>query len=446
MEERSWLRYALRMGLISFLVTVGFGAANMILPYYLLALLGRLHTLPDVLSRVNASGIALEYGSLVSAFMATRAFLAFISGGLSDALGRKRLILLGLLIYTVVGALYAAVTSFTQLLLLRALQGVASALVWPVAETLLVELVPPMYRTRALSIYVMSMQFGQILGPLFGVGAYLAARHLFDGNVMAVLRAPFVILALMNLAGLVVALGLPETLRKRTRLTVRSALGFLEILRESSGEVRSSILALITNSGINGLAMGIFVSIVIIYVMSRVTANLIVLGTVFAAASIVGMLAAYPLARRADRLTLHGKKAMVVGLAVLARTTWMLIAFARDVITLFIAMTLANLGFAVLMPLLRVLQAELVPPERRGALFGAQQAFFNMGMVIGPMLGAALYRAWSGLQLLGGLLTGGELVFIIATLLGYIGAAIIAVWYKPVSVAATPQAQKMRVA
>ena len=434
------------MALISFLVTVGFSAANIILPYFLMALLGRLHQLPDVVGRLNTTGIAIEFGSLVSAFMATRAFLAFISGGLSDAFGRKRMILAGLALYTVAGALYAFINSFAELLVLRALQGVASALVWPVAETLLVELVPPMYRTRALSIYVMSMQLGQIVGPVFGVGAYLIARHIYDGNLMLVLRTPFLILALMSLAGLLVALGLPETLRgRRAKLSLSTAFGFISILREAAGEVRQSILALVANSGINGLAMGIFVSIVLIYVMSTVTANMVVLGTVFAAASIVGMLFAYPLARKADRLKLTGKKTMVVVIAVLARTTWMLIAFARDIITLFIAMVLANVGFGVLLPLIRVLQAELVPPEKRGALFGAQQAFFNLGMIIGPLFGAALYKAWANLKLLGGLLTGHELIFIIAAVLGYIGAAIIAVWYKPVSVYEAPGAKKVEV-
>ncbi len=429
--DGGWFRRVLPLALVSFLISVGFAAVNLILPYYLLALAGLLHRPPDILARVKTDEIALEFGMLISAFMATRAVLAYFAGALSDALGRKPLILLGLGLYTLTGLLYALATSFEQLLALRALQGVASALVWPVAETLLVELVPPLYRARALSVYVMSMQLGHILGPLVGVAAYLAAKSLVDGDLMTLLRAPFVILAAFMFAGLVAGLTVPETLRERRRFSGREALGLFGFLGELPSVVRRSALALLANSGINGFVMGIFTSIVLVYVMEHVTANMLALGVVMAAASIAGMLLVAPFMKRVDRLHLEAKKKLLVAVAALARTTIILIAFATSIYELFIAMLLSQASFYILMPVLRVLQAELLPPEKRGALFGAQQALFNAGMIIGPAVGGWLYRAWANLTL--GPITGQQLIFILAMLLGYIGVAVIALFYEPVS-------------
>ncbi len=429
--DAGWLRRVLPLALVSFLVSVGFAAVNLILPYYLLALAGLLNRPPDILSRVETDEIALEFGMLISAFMATRAVLAYFAGALSDAFGRKPLILLGLGLYTLTGLLYALATSFEQLLALRALQGVASALVWPVAETLLVELVPPLYRARALSAYVMSMQLGHILGPLVGVAAYLAAKSLVDGDVMTLLRAPFIILAVFMFAGLVAGLAVPETLRERRGFSRREALGLFGFLGELPSVVKRSALALLANSGINGFVMGIFTSIVLVYVMEHVTANMLVLGLVMAAASITGIILVAPLMRRIDRLRLEAKKRLLVVVAALARTTIILVAFATSIYELFIAMLLSQASFYILMPVLRVLQAELLPPEKRGALFGAQQALFNAGMIIGPAVGGWLYRAWADVTL--GPVTGQQLIFILAMLLGYIGVAVIALLYEPVS-------------
>lgn len=428
--------------LISLLISVGFAAVNLIIPYYLLALKGLLTEPPDILARVETREVALEFGAMTSAFMLTRTLFALVSGGLSDHFGRKKLIVTGMAIYVLVSILYVFTASVEELILLRALQGVASALVWPVAETLLVDLVPPFYRARALSLYVISMQVGHVAGPLVGVAAYMASRMLIHGDVITLLRAPFAIVALFTIPGLILATTLPETIqRSETRNSLASAaLSFTSVFREVGDRVRRSLAAIYTNSLINGFTMGIFVSVATLFIMDRITANPIHIGITFAVASLVGMTTAYPMAGRIDRLDAARKKTVLIAAAFTARTTWLLIAFSSNILELLAALILAQVSFNILMPLMRTIQVELVPQNLRGRVFGMQQAFFNAGMIVGPMVGAYLYRAWKDLVLLGGLLSGDQLVFIMAALLGYVGAAVLALYYEPVSSPSAPRA------
>ncbi len=423
--------------MLSFVVSLGFAALNLILPYYLLALKGLLTKPPDTLARIRGTErVAIEFGAMTTGFMATRTLFALVGGGLADSYGRRRMIITGSVIYVIVAVLYAFTSNVWQLILLRSLQGAASAIVWPVAEATLIDLVPYYYRARALALYTISFQAGNILGPVVGAAAYIIARGFLRGvDVLTLLRAPFLISAAIMVPGVVAALLVPETVRNRVRGGLKAAaLSFTTVFRYARGRVGRSIYAIFVNSLVNGLALGIFTSVVMLFVMERVTANPVILGIVFFVASITGMVTAYPMARIADRLDVRSRKRMLVAAAYAARTAWLLIAFVSSVWQLLAAMILAQVGFSILLPLLRTAFAELVPSEMRGKAFGVQQAFFNAGMAVGPMIGATLYKLWSGWILLGGLLEGKQLVFIIATLLGYFGATILLLYYEPISI------------
>ncbi|RLG46574.1 MAG: hypothetical protein DRN90_06300, partial [Thermoproteota archaeon] len=123
---------------LGFMVSLGFGSISAVLPYYILYLAGKLDRLPETFERISgASSYALEYTALMSAFMLTRAIMARYFGTLSDRVGRKKIILVGTLFYVLMALAYIASSSTIHLYLIRGFQGIASAMVWPVAEALL---------------------------------------------------------------------------------------------------------------------------------------------------------------------------------------------------------------------------------------------------------------------------------------------------------------------
>ncbi len=432
MEQRVIRRNLVGVVLISFLVTVGFGAVNLIVPYYILALKGVLRELPERLGAVHAERAVVEIGAMASAFMATRALVAAWSGWLADRFGRKPLIAVGMALYVVLGLLYALTTSPWQLVALRAVQGVASALVWPVAEALLVDSVAPELRTRALSVYIMVTNAGQVVGPAIGSAAYEVSKRLLEARgVVEVFRAPFIIITLFTAPGLAVALLLRETLGPRLVSKAEEVMErFRGGLRELPASVKRALAAFYASGLLNGLAVGIVSSIMIVYVIDYVAKEPTRVGAAMSLAGLAGLVAAYPAAHIADHLAEAGRKQLLIATFLAARLLLAVIGFIRSY-WLFVAVAAAlNVAMNVSIPLLRSIQAALVPSRLRGRVFGLQQAFFNSGMVVGPMLGAYIYKAYYNRELLAGI-TGAQAAFIIAAALGLVGVALIAAYYNP---------------
>ena len=419
--------------IISFLIPLGFSAANLIVPYYILALKGVLKELPEQVGALHAYRAAVEMGALVSAFMGTRAVLAALSGWLSDRLGRRVMIIAGMVLYSILGVLYALTTTVWQLIVLRAVQGVASALVWPVAETLIVESVRQEFRTRALSLYVIASNVGNIVGPVIGGLAYEISRRLYAGQgVLAVLRAPFIIITIATLPGVILAFLVKETLGESREGEHRGKTGFRGGLRQLPAAVKRALLAFYVNGLMNGVAVGIMSSIVFVYVLDFVAKTPTRVASIMLISGTAGLIVSYPAASIADKLGPLARKYVLVTIYIVARVFLAIMGLVKGY-WLFVAIAaLLNIAMNISIPLLRAIQAELVPARLRGRVFGLQQAFFNTGMVVGPLIGGPLYRYLYGRSVAG--LPGEEIVFLLSALLGLIGVTFLALLYDPLAV------------
>jgi MFS family permease len=97
--------------------------------------------LPLYAKSFAASGLSI--GVVFSAFSLSRSLLGPLVGRLSDRVGRKRILMMGLAGYTVVSLLYVVAMSLWQLGLFRLLQGAASVMVTPIAQAYIGDITPP---------------------------------------------------------------------------------------------------------------------------------------------------------------------------------------------------------------------------------------------------------------------------------------------------------------
>jgi MFS family permease len=141
--------------------------------------------------RCSATTSGLDVGLLTSAFLPRGHSSPAPAGAQSDRLGRKRLILAGLLIYTVVSVLFGAAQSWQELLVYRAIQGVASAMVWPPATALIGDLTPPGRRGNAIGIYNAISMSGWAIGPGVGGSIKWYAENVLHMGLLDSYRAPF---------------------------------------------------------------------------------------------------------------------------------------------------------------------------------------------------------------------------------------------------------------
>jgi EmrB/QacA subfamily drug resistance transporter len=122
--------------------------------------------LPVIRRELHASISQLEW--TVNAYTLTFAVLLLTGAALGDRFGRRRMFVLGLLLFTGASAAAALSTSATALDIARAVQGVGGAVVTPLTLTILSSAVPAERRGLALGIWGGVGGLAVALGPLLG--------------------------------------------------------------------------------------------------------------------------------------------------------------------------------------------------------------------------------------------------------------------------------------
>ena len=148
-------------------------------------------------------------GFIVSIYGAAQLITQIPIGRLSDRVGRKKILLLGLITFTFMPLLYIYASDAYFLLLIRALGGVGASAVWPLAMALIVDQTGPEGRGAALGFYNASFYSALAFGPLFGGGLY----DLFG------IQAPFIFWALLGVASVIIVyLRVQEPEKKRVSI------------------------------------------------------------------------------------------------------------------------------------------------------------------------------------------------------------------------------------
>ncbi len=122
--------------------------------------------LPVYAHDLGAKGtyVALIFG----AFSLSRTFFLPYFGNLSDAKGRKPFIVIGLLAYTLIAVAFLFLESVEGLILLRFIQGIASAMVMPVVQAYVGEISPFGKEGLIMGLFNTSLYAGLSIGPLIG--------------------------------------------------------------------------------------------------------------------------------------------------------------------------------------------------------------------------------------------------------------------------------------
>jgi len=148
-----------------------------------------------------------------------------IAGFLSDALGRRRVLLAGLAVFTLAGIACAVAPSIEWLLVARVVQGLGSASSPVLARAMVRDTQPPAGAARMLSTILAVLALAPMLAPL--LGSFLLAHFAW--------QAIFVTLAAIGVVfSAMAALTLPETLppERRVALSLATTLrGFTRFFR-----------------------------------------------------------------------------------------------------------------------------------------------------------------------------------------------------------------------
>ena len=122
--------------------------------------------LPYIQQELSADAVMLSW--IVTAYLLSTAVFLVPAGKIADIYGRKKLFLIGLLIYSGATFLCALVPSVIWLIMARILQGFGASIVLTTATAILTSVYPPQERGKALGINVSMVYIGLACGPTLG--------------------------------------------------------------------------------------------------------------------------------------------------------------------------------------------------------------------------------------------------------------------------------------
>ncbi len=111
------------------------------------------------------------YAWVFSLYILTQTVSMPIFGKLSDLYGRRKFLVLGLVIFMAGSALSGAAQDINQLIIFRALQGIGSGAFFPIAIAVAGVVFPPSQRGRVQGIFSSVFGIAAVLGP--SAGSYL---------------------------------------------------------------------------------------------------------------------------------------------------------------------------------------------------------------------------------------------------------------------------------
>ena len=406
---------------LDFIISLGFGLILPLFPLYVILL----------------GGGGLEVGILFSSFVFTRAILATPFGNLSDRIGRKRLILIGSFLYAFLAILFTVPDTWSGLIFVRALQGVASAMVWPVSEALVIDSCPANRRGGSLGKIVMSSNLGMMLGPFVGGGLFLFARDFLGYSEANSYKFPFYITAAVALVG--AALVWAYVTDARVPQEHKRKLSLRELLRPDGLDKQGmrNLNLLYANAAMEGFSFSSIGPLMVLFLSFKFSLDAGIAAIVIGIGMGLGALVAYPSGRLADRV---GKKKMFVLGGYIAFIGTVLIPFGWVLLAAIVFLGMRSMAFQVASPALRAMQADAVPSNVRGRLIGMLESMSNLGSVIGAPVGGLLWDAFKGRDLgLASLMDGTVIPFIVSGLMGLFTVSLVLLFVSEKRLAASTE-------
>jgi MFS transporter, DHA1 family, multidrug resistance protein len=349
--------------------------------------------MPFLIEKFGAGG--QEMGWLFSSYSLMQLICAPLWGMLSDRVGRKPVIAIGVLGYAISMFLFGLATQFWMLFVARTLSGILSSAASPTSMAYISDNTSPEERSRGMGQLGAAIGVGVIAGPL--LGGLLSSRSL---------SLPFFVGAgLAGLSFLLVVFLLPES-HPIQEATQKKSLR-VQVIRQVILSPAGLLLILIF---IMSFGLANFQGIIGLYAVDKfsfTTRQVGVLWMVIGAVLILGQgVLAGPLSKRFGELPLirFGLLGGALG--------FLFISLAVNFVTLLLALGFFTLNLALIGPALNA-HISRYAGEHQGTVMGMNSAASSLGRVLGPLVAGPLYDTnmqyplWSGAAtlLLGAILT-----------------------------------------
>ncbi|WP_153722786.1 MFS transporter [Sporosarcina cascadiensis] len=349
-------------------ITLGLLLTNLLIAFLGIGLV--IPVMPTLMNELHISGKVVGY--MVAIFAMAQLLVSPVSGRWVDTVGRKKMIVIGLIIFSASEFLFGIGQTLPVLFVSRILGGISAAFIMPAVTAFIADITTMETRSKALGFMSAAISTGFIIGP--GIGGFLAdfgtrVPFFFAGG-LALFAAIFSLLMLREPARYQEAVAEDEEKPGIKRIFARRYfIVFVIILILSFG-------------------LASFESIFSLFVDHKFGFTPKDIAIIITGGGLVGALAQVLLFDKLARMI--GEKRLIFFCLVFSAALVFITTFVQSYFAVLAVTIIIFVGFDLIRPAATSYLSKIAGNEQ-GFVGGMNSMFTSIGNVFGPVIGGALF-------------------------------------------------------
>jgi len=356
---KNYNKSALILFISLFLVMVGFGIIFPILPFYVR----------------HYKGDAATLGLLMSTYSIMQFIFAPLWGRLSDRVGRRPVLLIGLGGYGISFIIFGLANHLWVMFVARIISGVLSSATLPTAMAYIADITTADGRAKGMGLMGAAMGLGVIVGPGLGgiVGHYSLSMPFFLAGGLALLTLPWAYFLL------------PESnVPQLTAMPSETKAFTLAVYRDPQFPLLATTLII-------SFTMAMYEGTFALFAADRVGFGPREMGILFAIIGVLSVVIQSLLLWRI--INFFGDTAVITGSLVISAAGLFLMMQATSITGLWFYTAIFSAGNTCLRPGISTLITKTTS-KGQGAAMGLMQSFDSLGRIAGPVFGGWTYELY----------------------------------------------------
>ncbi|MFJ9290778.1 multidrug efflux MFS transporter Bmr [Bacillus halotolerans] len=326
---------------------------------------------PAIMNELHLSGTAVGY--MVACFAVTQLIVSPIAGRWVDRFGRKIMIVIGLLFFSVSEFLFGIGKTVDILFISRMLGGISAAFIMPGVTAFIADITTVKTRPKALGYMSAAISTGFIIGP--GIGGFLAEIHS---------RLPFFFAAAFALIAAILSmltLREPERNPENEKIEGQKTGGFKRIFAPMY--FIAFLIILISSFGLAS-----FESLFALFVDHKFGFTASDIAILITGGAIVGAITQVVLFDRFTRW--FGEIRLIRYSLILSTSLVFLLTIVNSYAAILLVTFTVFVGFDLMRPAVTTYLSKIAGNEQ-GFAGGMNSMFTSIGNVFGPIIGGMLF-------------------------------------------------------
>lgn len=326
-------------------------------------------TLPLFVIRV-LEGSEADGALIITIMLVSTIIVRPIAAKILEKVGKKRTLIMSVLLFTVTTFFYIWIDTYIPLLILRFIHGLSYGIASTATGAIVADVVPTERRGEGIGYFSLANNLAVVIGPFIG----LTLLQFVSFETL------FIVLSVLMIVGVLFALSVqvPEV---TTRV--------VEPINQPPLKSKFSISDLFEKKAMPIALLGSLVAISYASIISFISVYSDSIGLATAAGYFFVIFAVVMILSRpyfGKRFDKKGPKSVIVPCFTLFATGLILLSFTTTALMLFLAAALIGLGYGTLVPSFQTMAIQASPETRSGHATATFFTLFDLGIAIGTFI------------------------------------------------------------